>query len=260
MSCDEAVQLSLILPAFNEGPAVVEAVERHVACLSKLEISYEIVIVNDGSSDNTPELSQEAVKRFCGVRVLTNPRNRGQAASILRGFLESHGRVVMHNGMDMPFHPSDIERVWNEISLGADVVVVERRNREAYGWFRKVTSWCNIALVKLLFESPFVDHNFVQAYSRRVIDSIVVESAGVSTVTTELILKALRLGYRVRCLEADYRPRRRGQSTISGKKIVRTIIELLKLYRIMRTFAKGTVPVRDRERRTKGPSLSRESP
>jgi hypothetical protein len=58
----------------------------------------------------------------------------------------------------------------------------------------------------------------------------------VSTVTTELILKALRLGYRVRSLKADYQPRRRGQSTITGKKIFRTVMELLKLYPIMKRF------------------------
>ena len=245
MNCHPAVQLSVILPAFNEGPAVVEAVERHAACLSKLGISYEIVIVNDGSSDNTLEVGEQAAKRYRGVRVLTNPKNRGQAASVLRGFAESHGTAVMHNGVDMPFDPGDIEHVWNEIGQGADVVVVERRNREAYGWFRKVTSWCNIVLVKLLFKSPFMDHNFIQAYGRQVIDSIVVESAGVSTVTPELILKALRLGYRVRSLRADYLPRRRGQSTITAKKIVRTMMELLKLYLIMRRFEKPAVRVTD---------------
>ena len=236
MSSDQKVQLSVILPAFNEGAAVTEAVERHVDRLSKLGITYEIVIVNDGSHDNTQQIAEDAAERYDRVRVLTNPTNRGQVASILRGFAESQGRVVMHNGMDMPFDPGDIELVWKGICQGADVVVVERRNREAYGWFRKVTSWCNITLVKLLFKSPFVDHNFVQAYGRQVIDSIAVESAGVSTVTTELILKALRLGYQVRSLKADYQPRRRGQSTITGKKILRTVMELLKLYPIMKKF------------------------
>ena len=131
MSCHPAVQLSVILPAFNEGPAVVEAIERHAACLSKLGISYEIVIVNDGSSDNTLEVGEQAAKRYSGVRVLTNSKNRGQAASVLRGFAESHGTAVMHNGVDMPFDPGDIEHVWNEIGQGADVVVVPRENSHA---------------------------------------------------------------------------------------------------------------------------------
>jgi len=258
MNGDRELQLSLILPAFNEGPAVVEAIESHAACLSKVGIDYEIVIVNDGSSDNTMELAQAAARRYSGVRVLTNPTNRGQVASILRGFAESRGRVVLHNGVDMPFDPGEIERVMDQVREGADVVVVERRNREAYGWFRKATSWCNIALVRMLFKSPFVDHNFVQAYSRKVIDSIVAESAGVSTVTTELILKALRLGFRVRSVKANYQPRRRGQSTITTKKIVRTTVELFKLYFIMRRFRNGTaqvIPIRS-QLRTGPPNIA----
>jgi len=256
MSCDGALQLSLILPAFNEGPAVVEAIERHAACLSKLGIDYEIVIVNDGSSDNTLELAEEAAKRHDRVRVLTNPKNRGQVASILRGFAESHGRFVMHNGVDLPFDPAEIEGVLDEICQGADVVVVERRNRDAYGWFRKVTSWCHIALVRLLFKSPFMDHNFVQAYSRQVIDSVVAESSGVSTVTTELTLKAFRLGYRIHSLKADYQPRRQGDSTITGRKIVRTTLELLKLYFIMKRFGDRTPPTRHSHRNRKMPGKS----
>ena len=80
MSPNQAVQLSVILPAFNEGAAVAEAVERHVDGLSKLGIDYEIVIVNDGSNDNTLELAEKEAQRYGGVRVLTNSTNRGHGS------------------------------------------------------------------------------------------------------------------------------------------------------------------------------------
>src|SRR5262245_20176432 len=134
-------ELSVILPAYNEGQAMLEAVEQHAASLSKLRIDYQVLIVNDGSKDRTSEFADEAAKRYPAVRILTNPTNRGQVASIVRGFAESRGRVVMHNGVDLPFDPSEIGRVMEEIHKGADVVVVERLHRQAYGWFRRSTSW-----------------------------------------------------------------------------------------------------------------------
>jgi undecaprenyl-phosphate 4-deoxy-4-formamido-L-arabinose transferase len=233
------VELSIILPAYNEGPAVVEAIEQYAACLPRLGITYELLVIDDGSRDDTRRLAEQAAQRHPGVRVLANPTNRGQVASILRGLAECRGLVAMHNGVDLPFAPSDTAGVLEYLRTGADIVVVQRSNRRAYGWFRKAVSWCNIALVKLLLGSPFSDHNFVQAYRRPVLEKVAVESAGVSTVTPELILKGMRLGFRVRAISADYQPRRHGQSTITVRKIVRTFVELVKLWRILRCWQPG---------------------
>jgi glycosyltransferase involved in cell wall biosynthesis len=230
------MDLSIILPAYNEGPAVVEAIEHYAACADHWGIASELLVIDDGSRDDTLCLAEAAARRHSGVRVLSNPTNLGQAATLLRGFRASRGQVTMHNGADLPFAPEDTPRVLACLRGGADVVVVQRTNRQAYGLFRKLTSWVNSALIKCLFGSPFQDHNFVQAYRRSVLDAIEVESRGVSTVTTELILKALGLGVNVRALEAQYQRRRHGQSTITLRKILQTVLELLRLYAIMRRW------------------------
>ncbi|HXG08803.1 MAG TPA: glycosyltransferase family 2 protein [Gemmataceae bacterium] len=229
-----AVELSVILPAYNEGEAVAHAIERYAACLPGFCESFEIIVVNDGSTDDTGTIAARAAADRPYVRVLSNPRNLGQVASMLRGFAESRGRVLTHNGVDLPFAPEDTGKLLECLRQGADVVVAQRIHRRAYGVTRKVISWCNILLVKAMFRSPFTDHNFVQAYRREVLDAITVESAGVSTVTTELILKALRQGFHVRSLPADYQERRTGRSTVTLAKIARTMKELLKLWGIMR--------------------------
>jgi undecaprenyl-phosphate 4-deoxy-4-formamido-L-arabinose transferase len=236
MEREAPVELSIILPAYNEGPAVVEAIEQYAACLARLGITYELLVIDDGSRDNTRQLAEQAARRHPGVRVLCNPANRGQVATILRGFAECRGQAAMHNGVDLPFAPADTGRVVECLRAGADIVVVERANRRAYGWFRKAVSWGNIALVKLLLGSPFSDHNFVQAYRRPVLEAIAVESAGVSTVTPELILKGLRRGFQVHAITAAYQPRRHGQSTITVRKIVCALVELVKLWRILRRW------------------------
>jgi hypothetical protein len=147
---------------------------------------------------------------------------------------ESQGQFVMHNGIDLPFDPGETHRVLSRLRDGADVVVVERTNRRAYGVLRAVVSWANVVAVRALLRSPIADHNFVQAYRRRVIESIDVESRGVSTVTTELILKAIASGFRVETIKAPYHARRRGASSVTLKKIVHSVIELLRLRTILR--------------------------
>lgn len=230
------MELSLILPAYNEGAAVRDAIERSATALARCCRGFEIVVVNDGSTDDTLAVAQEAAAKHKQVRILSNERNLGQVGAVLRGFAEAQGDVVMHNGTDLPFDPNDTAAVLQHIRDGADVVVVQRRNRRAYGWGRKAISWGNIVLVKFLLRSPFTDHNFVQAYRRQVLEALTVESRGVATVTPELILKARAAGFVVVTLKADYANRGSGRSTITLGQICHTAVELLRLAVILRRW------------------------
>jgi undecaprenyl-phosphate 4-deoxy-4-formamido-L-arabinose transferase len=233
---DERIELTVILPAYNEGEAVADAVRQYLSVLPGCCEGFEIIVVNDGSTDDTGAFAERLARDHLGVRVVNHETNRGQVAALLRGMEEACGRVVTHNGIDLPFHPRETGRMLESIRRGADVVVVERASRQAYGLFRKVVSWCNIALIKLLFRSPFVDHNFVQAYRRPVLKAVTVESRGVSTVTPEIILKAFEAGFRVERMSADYAARNSGKSSVSLGRIAHTTLELFQLWRIMRRW------------------------
>jgi glycosyltransferase involved in cell wall biosynthesis len=240
MGCPDDIELTVILPAYNEGQAVAEAVACYCTCLPVFCPAYELLVIDDASTDDTLRVAQAAAQGWPRVRVLHNPTNLGQVGSLRRGFIEARGQFVTHNGLDLPFEPQETHRLLEELRRGADLVVVQRTNRRAYGLVRKVVSWCNICLVQALFRSPFTDHNFVQGFRRRLLEILPVESAGVSTVTTELILKALTIGARVRSLHAPYHHRRAGRSSVTFRKVVRTTLELLRLWPIMRRWTPQT--------------------
>jgi glycosyltransferase involved in cell wall biosynthesis len=223
------IELSLVLPAYNEGSAIRRAVEKYLPVLAALCTDFEIIVIDDGSTDDTRLHAEAAARLHSSIRVLSNPTNCGQAATLCRGFREARGDVVTHNGVDLPFAPEDTCRLLECLGAGADVVLVERIHRQAYGMFRKLISWTNILFVRAMFRSPFNDHNFVQAYRRSVLHRIPIESRGVSTVTTELILKALALGLNVQALKIPYHPRNHGHSSITLVKILHTVLELLHL-------------------------------
>jgi len=228
--------LSIVLPGYNEVDALEWAVDRYLEALARCGVGdFEIILVDDGSTDGTGPLADRIARKHRRVRVLHNERNVGQSASLLRGFGLARGRILTWNGVDIPFQPEDMAKVLPWFDGPVDVVVVQRSSRQAYGIVRKIISWSNVLLLRLLFASPFRDHNFVQFFRREVIESIEVRSAGVSTVTAELIIRAKRQGYRVVAVDAEYHQRTAGKSTITLGKTVHAFLETMRLWWLMQT-------------------------
>ncbi len=223
-------KLSIVLPGYNERDSLVPAVDAYRrACESGGIGNFEIIIVDDASTDGMHEVARRLAAADPRTRLVTHADNRGQVEAILTGFAAARGEVVTHNGIDLPFDPNDLPRIMPWFADGADVVVVERRDRRAYGWGRTLLSWANVAVLRLLFHSPVRDHNFVQFFRREVLASLPVRSRGVSTVTAELIVRAFTAGYRVDRVTAEYHARRAGRASIGARKAVAALRETLLL-------------------------------
>lgn len=180
------------------------------------------------------------------LRVLRHPVNRGQVAALRTGFAAARGTVVTHNGIDLPFAPERTREALEPFAAGADVVVVERANRGGNGAWRVVVSWGNVLAWKLLFGSPFADHNFVQLFRREVLAALPVVSRGVNTVTAELLLRAYWAGYRVERLRAPYEERRTGKSSIRPRAVVRAVKEVVRLRLLLRRREAVATPAEPR--------------
>jgi glycosyltransferase involved in cell wall biosynthesis len=232
-----APEISVVLPGFNESATVAEAVEAHHRELKKVFRSFEIVVIDDASTDDTLAKAHAVGRRFPEVRVHANERNLGQAASLRVGFRIARGAAVLHNAFDMPFAPSDIHIVKRALDNGADVVVVERASREAYGIGRKIISNANVLLLRALFRCAVRDYNFVQAYRRSVVDTIEPVSTATGSVTPELIVRATRAGFNVVAVPAPYHTRRVGRSTVGLKEITSSLVQTVGLSLVFRRSA-----------------------
>lgn len=229
--------LSVILPAYNEAGLLAEAVEAHLAVLKRLDVpGYEIVVVDDGSQDETAVVACRLAASCAQVKLLRLEQNVGQAVAILAGFAAACGRWVLHNGVDLPLAPTDLPALL-ELLVASDaagpagpaLLVVERRDRTAYGWQRKLLSWANVALVRLLFRSPVRDHNFVQFYRRDLLAAVRPQSRGASTVTLELIVRGRQRGFGVLAVQVGYRPRRAGASRLRWRTAWHAFWQTLRL-------------------------------
>ncbi|MBI2641401.1 glycosyltransferase family 2 protein [Candidatus Roizmanbacteria bacterium] len=223
-------QFSLILACYNEEENLEETVNQSVKVLKSLFKSFEILIIDDDSFDKTFSIAARLSRKYPSVRVIKNKINLGQGISFLIGLKEAKGDLVMQNGADRPFNIRDLKKIL-PLLLGSDIVVVVRTSREAYSFWRKLTSWGNILLRWIFFGRQFADLNFVQVYKRKVIKKIDVLSRSAAFVTQELVLRAKQRGYRIIEIKLPYHKRSGGEAHHGKKRdILWALIDMINFW------------------------------
>ncbi|MEM7231610.1 MAG: glycosyltransferase [Planctomycetota bacterium] len=126
MSSDrESLRLSLVFPAYNEGDKIVRSLETVLKfCREELQ-DFEVLVVDDGSKDNTAELAASVD----GVRLLRNEVNMGKGKSVRRGMLEADGDVVLFSDVDLATPIEETLPLLRAIEDGADVAIASRHLR-----------------------------------------------------------------------------------------------------------------------------------
>ena len=223
-------KLSVFFPMWNEEQYLqraLNAAQELCQELQALEIisDFELVIVDDASTDSTPQLADAAAARDKRIKVVHHPVNRKLGGSIKSGFEAATGDVVLYTDADLPF---DMREVHNAMRLmrqyEADIVSAYRFDRTGEGDVRVVYSIFYNFMVRVLFGVRFRDINFAFKLCRKsVFDQITLESEG-SFIDAELIVSAKKLDMSVVQFGVDYFPRTRGVSTLSSPSVIIKIL------------------------------------
>lgn len=132
--------LSLVIPAYDEAENLPVLAAEIREALRSSRWSYEVLVVDDGSSDATPEILARLAQRELGFRALRLEHNCGQSAALVAGFLRARGRIVVTLDADLQNDPADIPKVVAALeSTGADAVSGVRTNRHD-AWLRRLSS------------------------------------------------------------------------------------------------------------------------
>jgi glycosyltransferase involved in cell wall biosynthesis len=227
------LSISAVLPAYNEE-AIIERTVRHVAeVLRSLASDFEVIVTNDGSRDATGAVLADLQARepALQLRVVTHERNRGYGAALASGFDAARKDLIFLTDGDKQFDVGELERFAPEMDARTDMLIGWRKNR-ADPPMRKLNALGWKLLVNTLFgyTARDVDCAF-KLFRRQVWESLTVYARG-ATFSAEFLIKARRLGFRVRELPVNHFPRTAGSPT--GARIdviVRAFVELFRLWR-----------------------------
>jgi glycosyltransferase involved in cell wall biosynthesis len=224
------VSISIFFPCYNEQENVGRTVERALAVLEKLEADFELIIVDDGSSDRTGQIADEIANRNGRVKVVHHQENLGYGSALQSGFKASTKELVFYTDGDGQF---DIKEMPSLLPLmeNYDIVSCYRLNRRD-NLIRKINGWCWTKLVCLLFGMKVRDIDCAfKLYKREIFDNVKLSSTG-ALIDTEILARAVRKGYRITQEGVHHYPRAAGMQTGANLRVIcRAFRELFKLRR-----------------------------
>ncbi len=183
-------------------------VEKAIDTLSTLETEWEILVIDDGSTDRTASITSELSEIYPGVKLVRHSKNSGIGSAVRTGISNSTMPWVFYTDCDGQFDLAEIEMLWR-IRDSADVISGFRRNRQD-PLMRLMYSFAYNTLTYLFFFGGFrdVDASF-KLFRRSIFDKIDIRSSS-SVADLELLLLPSKCGYRVRQLPVSHYPRRAG--------------------------------------------------
>ena len=228
------VSISVFFPCYNEQENVGRTAAKAIMVLEKLNADFEVIIVDDGSSDDTGKIAAEIADRDDRVKVVHHPRNLGYGAALQSGFEAATKELVFYTDGDGQFDIGEMPPLL-ELIGEYDIVSAYRLNRQD-SVIRRINGWCWTKLVCLLFGLKVRDIDCAfKLYKREIFDNIELSSTG-ALIDTEILARATRKGYRITQKGVHHYPRTAGeQSGANPAVILRAFKELFVLQRRIRS-------------------------
>lgn len=244
-SAPRPFSLSLVATAFNERELIEEFLHKSARDLAAVTDDWEIILVNDGSTDGTLELACATAAKNPRIRVLDLGRNLGTGSCYIPGFYAASREIVFNNTVDAFFDTAELPRML-PLLREFDVLSGYRSDLKANNLYQKLLTVVNYRLIRLLFGLPLRAFQTLQFHRRAFFDEIEMEARS-SFLSPELLFKASRLGRRIGEVPIVFHARKAG--TAKGGRLVhvlrsvRNILHFWWRWRVLRRPLRRTQPV-----------------
>jgi len=222
--------ITVFFPAYNDAEILPTLISRTVETVRGLTDDYEIIVVDDGSTDQTAAVLDSLQQEYATLRVIRHPRNQGYGAALQSGFQNAAKELVFYTDGDGQYDVQDLRRFLSLLSPEVDVVQGYKANR-ADSRLRAVAGKLYGGFAKLLFRLRVkdVDCDF-RLVRRKVVESINLTCRS-GAICVELINQVQNRGWRVVESPVKHYPRRRGRSQFFRVgPIARTLKDMFRLW------------------------------
>ena len=222
--------LSFFFPAYNDGGTIASLVIRATQAISRLTSDYEIIVINDGSTDATAEIVDELARKYPQVRVVHHRQNRGYGGALRTGFATATKALIAYTDGDAQYDPAEIEQLWTQLTPDADMVNGYKISR-ADPLHRIVIGRIYHHTVKFLFRLQVrdVDCDF-RLMRREIFDRIRLER-DTGVICLEMMRKIQDAGFRIVETPVHHYHRTHGRSQFFNlPRVFWTGIDVLKLW------------------------------
>jgi glycosyltransferase involved in cell wall biosynthesis len=218
-----AIDVSVLVPAKDEAENLPLFMEQAAAAFAKSPVSYEVVVIDDGSADDTPRVLAELQQRYPFLRVARHRRQRGIADALRTGYLEARGRVLVFYPADLQYRPEDIPRLVAPILAGeSDMVTGYKQGAYEKAFVSNIYN----GLSRSLFEIPVRDLNSVKAYRREIMELLPVRPDW----HRYMIVIAAENGFTVTEIPVPLYPRNAGVSKFGIGRIPIGVLDMLSVW------------------------------
>ncbi|MES2204500.1 MAG: glycosyltransferase [Pseudomonadota bacterium] len=218
------MDLSVVIPIYNEEQNIPLLYERLNAVLSKLSQRYEIILVNDGSKDHSAEMLNEIyAKDPDHIRIIHFNGNFGQHMAIMAGFEQSTGKTVVTLDADLQNPPEEIPKLLAEIAKGHDIVEGVRQVRKDNAFRRyasKLNNWMREKTTGIRLQDQ---GSMLRAYDRRVVELMLMSKERSTFIPALAYSYASNPGF----VNVDHSERHEGKSKYSLMRLLRLHFDLM---------------------------------
>ena len=221
-------RMSLVMPAYNEAAGIADAVAEAHETLAGLGYEFEILVVDDGSTDATAQRIAELTSLWPRVRLLRLPRNLGYGAALRTGFEAARFELVAFTDADGQFFLDDLEELV-DLAQTCHVAVGRRIDRKD-PWRRRFLSWGYNVLARFVLGTGVRDCDCaLKVFQRDALQYLLPESSGFF-VNSEMLCRARQFGFVVAEVGVRHRPRRSGTSKVSLAEVPKTFATLMRFW------------------------------
>lgn len=223
------VNVSVIIPAYNEEENIKPLAEMFDDVIRKEGKDWEVVLVNDGSTDKTMDRCREMSQKYRWLRVVGYSRNRGLTAALNTGFEASRGSILVFYPADLQYHAQDIPRMLARIYRGADLVAGWKQGK----YRKRFVSYVYNQLCRVLFDLKIHDLNSVKAFKKEVAKSL----SHRKDWHRYMVVTAAEDGFTIDEVKVNLYPRKHGKSKFGLGRILGGVLDLFSV-KFQLTFLK----------------------